>query len=1031
MLASRAPRFSDNPPRPPLGSSHGVSERTHPIDPQVLKVPPSNPLAWQTSLIDSEVDSILDGGVFGQAKNGGRHGSVHGGGQHPTGEGMPPPGQRREFLRRGGGRTSAGGTNGPKETGRGGGVGGEGAEGGGTRRLDLVPGEVCPVCQEEMEEESGGEVDLPAEAAPAEGRLTYCRDGCGNNMHARCMLMYAEHRRSSGEKPCCPLCRVDWGLAAVRALRNDAPPREQDSASGRSRRRSGGGRGGAEKTVLPVACRSCNVKVQAVFFRCLVCSPAGSWDLCRRCYAASGIRRSHHGGGSALGPCVSVGSNRHPFVQGEAATDPPEWKPAEPPSGGRGAAGRVGGGGAGVSGSAAAGVLSLQGREITTADFELLLTLDASTVPPLHKHLLEALPPHNGANAGGGGLGEGSFFSSPTLGSRPPAGVERDDHGGGGSGVIDSDGDNGRISEALPLQASTSPSRSVGRATVAAMLSSSSSTPVPSETTPSLLDLVAEAALARDAAAATTAATAVAESHGGEAAAEGGGAETTACSGGAPMMPTTAAPSLPSDEVAPVSGSFPVGPVVSCCYCSHLDAVGEASQASENNGNFSSRSTATRLTEQRRRLPSPPAPVAPSSQAAPLRRLPCGHNAHEACLIPLILESVGRGDPSQLRCPLDSSPIFPALSRRRRRARQPRPGSDSGVSPVAAGGHGDHRRNTRSASSAPPAAVGVVGGGGADRHARAAAARELLRRNTAAGLGSGGAVNAADALGIALFGSGLARPALLPLPPSTRGHATATFSPAGPRPGGGSGGGGGSIRRTAWTRDAPGWTSGRAGLNGATVGGDAGDGGSGPRVRRNTGRDAGGGAGPGDGPLGGEPRLQGHGLFVGGEGIADAPGGEDSAAARAGRVENGGGPAARSSRRRRRRSASVVRGSTVGGGAAGRRSSGGSTGRGGDYNEGYASGVGAADSMDGLELTTCSFAASGRGGAEESWTDAGDRPSQEGGDEAGRRGSGRGRETLAVGVGSQSLAVGPAMARRVPPARPTGRDGMAVMTAGG
>lgn len=73
-----------------------------------------------------------------------------------------------------------------KESG-GDGIGGEGAEGGGTRRLGIVPGEVCPVCQEEMEEECRGDAVPPigATATVAEGRLTYCRDGCGNNMHAR------------------------------------------------------------------------------------------------------------------------------------------------------------------------------------------------------------------------------------------------------------------------------------------------------------------------------------------------------------------------------------------------------------------------------------------------------------------------------------------------------------------------------------------------------------------------------------------------------------------------------------------------------------------------------------------------------------------------------------------------------------------------------------------------------------------------------------------------------------------------------
>lgn len=74
-------------------------------------------------------------------------------------------------------------------------------------------------------------------------------------------------------------------------------------------------------------------------------------DLCRRCYAMSGVRRSSFGGSNTVGSCTPVGRRRHPFVQGEAATDPPEWKPADPPGGGRRA-----------DPAAAAGVLSLQVR---------------------------------------------------------------------------------------------------------------------------------------------------------------------------------------------------------------------------------------------------------------------------------------------------------------------------------------------------------------------------------------------------------------------------------------------------------------------------------------------------------------------------------------------------------------------------------------------------------------------------------------------------------------------------------------------
>lgn len=154
------------------------------VDPQVLKVPPSNPLAWQTALIDSEVDYILSGG-------GGDRGSKHGASAH--GAARPQGQQPREFLRRGGGRTSAGGGTGVLREADGGGDTGScsggsagGGGGGGHPRLEIAPGEVCPVCQEEMDEGGGeGEDGGKAVAAKGGGGLTYCRDGCGNNMHAR------------------------------------------------------------------------------------------------------------------------------------------------------------------------------------------------------------------------------------------------------------------------------------------------------------------------------------------------------------------------------------------------------------------------------------------------------------------------------------------------------------------------------------------------------------------------------------------------------------------------------------------------------------------------------------------------------------------------------------------------------------------------------------------------------------------------------------------------------------------------------
>ncbi|CAM9406258.1 unnamed protein product [Ectocarpus sp. 12 AP-2014] len=932
------------------------------VDPQVLKVPPSNPLAWQTALIDSEVDYILSGGGGDRGR---KHGARAPGASRPQGQ------QPREFLRRGGGRTSVGGgtdvlreADGGGDTGRcsGGSAGGGG--GGGHSRLEIAPGEVCPVCQEEMDEGGGeGEDSGKAVAAKGGGGLTYCRDGCGNNMHARCMLMYAEHRRSSGDKPCCPLCRVDWGITAVRALREDARKQRKGmgggggrSPVGRSGRRRGGRNGGCRASVAPVTCRSCSVKVQAAFFRCLVCLPAGSWDLCRRCYAMSGVRgrRSSSSGGAIAPPCTPAGRHRHLFVQGEAAADPPEWKPADPPDGGRLGGTHGGGGGGGVGTArradpvAAAGLLSLQGREITTADFELLLTLDASPFSPLHEHLLGALPLCQGTGATdtecGGSPRQLSVNASPVrqqqVGSSPEslrtatphlllehpsppsrpadwrsrnslssAGLldgEVDGVEGTSRSVIEDDeGSNGF--EDPSSTTSGLLSRPSGRtAVVATMLTSPPSAPPP----PSLSSLVAAVALRRHE-------TAEAATEGDTEASTPGAAPAAAVTATTEASPreeiaasVATAPLLLSVEVAPVSGSFMAG-AASCSFCSAANtttAAGDAAARGTENGNVDRRGEAASscISQQ---PPPPSASSMLSSRAQLLKRLPCGHNAHEACLVPLILESVGRGDPSRCVCPLDSCPIFPALSRQSR-SRRSRSGSDGGGTPSASGD--SHRRGTRSAPSATPSPAGRTCASAADRHARAAAARESLRRN---GLGC-----ADDMLGIGLVGSGLAQqpcpqPPPPPPPPLPHGAAVAAASATLPA---GSHSRATNDNRLVASRDDEGTHEGgeEAGSNG---------GGGGVVGRR---------VGPCRNVR--ACRLRGlairsvdsmsdssFSLFVGGAGIVAHGAGGGAAADRGG----GGGAedgleAAASSQRSRQQSPCVVRGSTTGGRRSTRRSTG-------------------------------------------------------------------------------------------------------------
>ena len=46
--------------------------------------------------------------------------------------------------------------------------------------------------------------------------IIYRRYGCGNNVHVKCMKVWAEHQRSTGENIIkCPLCRVDFGSFQV------------------------------------------------------------------------------------------------------------------------------------------------------------------------------------------------------------------------------------------------------------------------------------------------------------------------------------------------------------------------------------------------------------------------------------------------------------------------------------------------------------------------------------------------------------------------------------------------------------------------------------------------------------------------------------------------------------------------------------------------------------------------------------------------------------------------------------------------
>ena len=113
---------------------------------KVFRVPKENPLVWQKSLTEAELQQVLRGRFYASK--------------------VPP--------------RKAGSVN----------ITNAAAE-----RRQIEEGEPCPVCQEEME---------------GLDNLVFCAGQCGNNVHRECMTQWAKYKMNAGEKISCPYCRGEW-----------------------------------------------------------------------------------------------------------------------------------------------------------------------------------------------------------------------------------------------------------------------------------------------------------------------------------------------------------------------------------------------------------------------------------------------------------------------------------------------------------------------------------------------------------------------------------------------------------------------------------------------------------------------------------------------------------------------------------------------------------------------------------------------------------------------------------------------------
>lgn len=154
-----------------------------------------------------------------------------------------------------------------------------GADGAGAQpavqRRTPTADDTCPICMESLD---------------AGGSLVWCRDGCGNNVHRHCMLVWAKHRAAQvgGEqRSTCPMCRAPWGEIGL-------PEREERPRQTAARRREQRLRELADAdaaTHYGVGCSGCKGgAILGTRFRCIICD---GYNLCTLCFAHEAMHAQH------------------------------------------------------------------------------------------------------------------------------------------------------------------------------------------------------------------------------------------------------------------------------------------------------------------------------------------------------------------------------------------------------------------------------------------------------------------------------------------------------------------------------------------------------------------------------------------------------------------------------------------------------------------------------------------------------------------------------------------------------------------
>lgn len=132
---------------------------------KIFKRDKNDPLIWQNSFIDNEINDLIKSRFEVRVQN---------------------ENQKKKFLQKK--RQDKNGMKPPSNKTR-------------FNRLEIDGDTVCPICQEMLDSN--------------EQALTFCKKKCGNNFHIKCIKVWVQHKLSQKEMITCPMCRVDWGCGIL------------------------------------------------------------------------------------------------------------------------------------------------------------------------------------------------------------------------------------------------------------------------------------------------------------------------------------------------------------------------------------------------------------------------------------------------------------------------------------------------------------------------------------------------------------------------------------------------------------------------------------------------------------------------------------------------------------------------------------------------------------------------------------------------------------------------------------------------